>query len=172
MDTSFIDFDSNIYLFPVCHRTSARLLESKAVTAGPGTVPGRRTSSSSKTPAVVLALHRVNSDETSYSTGQRVPQQSTSVATQLVTSSGGATRKSRHGVGSEGWDTVRRVFHRSHRGNDGWFSAVGWFHSSIVLYSQSQLCWLVKILTLCSIDQSAILSQERRLLYSVLTSQR
>ncbi|XP_014054150.2 E3 ubiquitin-protein ligase SH3RF2 isoform X4 [Salmo salar] len=104
------------YVTPVL-RTSARLLESKAVTAGPGTVPGRRTSSSSKTPAVVLALHRVNSDETSYSTGQRVPQQSTSVATQLVTSSGGATRKSRHGVGSEGWDTVRRVFHRSHRGS-------------------------------------------------------
>ncbi|XP_071255727.1 E3 ubiquitin-protein ligase SH3RF2-like [Salvelinus alpinus] len=104
------------YVTPVL-RTSARLLESKAVTAGPGTVPGRRTSSSSKNPAVVLALHRVNSDETTYSTGQRVPQQSASVATQPVTSSGGATRKSRHGVGSEGWDTVRRVFHRSHRGS-------------------------------------------------------
>ncbi|XP_064811387.1 E3 ubiquitin-protein ligase SH3RF1-like isoform X2 [Oncorhynchus masou masou] len=104
------------YVTPVL-RTSARLLESKAVTAGPGTVPGRRTSSSSKTPAVVLALHRVNSDETTYSTGQRVPLQSASMATQPVTSSGGATRKSRHGVGSEGWDTVRRVFHSSHRGS-------------------------------------------------------
>nr|XP_046152057.1 E3 ubiquitin-protein ligase SH3RF3-like isoform X3 [Oncorhynchus gorbuscha] len=104
------------YVTPVL-RTSARLLESKAVTAVPGTVPGRRTSSSSKTPAVVLALHRVNSDETTYSTGQRVPLQSASMATQPVTSSGGATRKSRHGVGSEGWDTVRRVFHSSHRGS-------------------------------------------------------
>ncbi|XP_064875998.1 E3 ubiquitin-protein ligase SH3RF2 isoform X2 [Oncorhynchus nerka] len=104
------------YVTPVL-RTSARLLESKAVTAGPGTVPGRRTSSSSKIPAVVLALHRVNSDETTYSTGQRVPLQSASMATQPVTSSGGATRKSRHGVGSEGWDTVRRVFHSSHRGS-------------------------------------------------------
>ncbi|XP_042159338.1 E3 ubiquitin-protein ligase SH3RF3 isoform X1 [Oncorhynchus tshawytscha] len=102
------------YVTPVL-RTSARLLESKAVTAGPGTVPGRRTSSSSKTPAVVLALHRVNSDETTYSTGQ-----SASMATQPVTSSGGAARKSRHGVGSEGWDTVRRVFHSSHRGSSQW----------------------------------------------------
>eukprot|EP00063_Salmo_salar_P079313 XP_014054148.1 PREDICTED: putative E3 ubiquitin-protein ligase SH3RF2 isoform X3 [Salmo salar] len=127
------------YVTPVL-RTSARLLESKAVTAGPGTVPGRRTSSSSKTPAVVLALHRVNSDETSYSTGQRVPQQSTSVATQLVTSSGGATRKSRHGVGSEGWDTVRRVFHRSHRGSSqrGNHYAHTTISSSSALQSQTQ----------------------------------
>ncbi|CAB1337672.1 unnamed protein product, partial [Coregonus sp. 'balchen'] len=104
------------YVTPVL-RTSATLLESKPVTAGLGTVPGKRTSSSSKTPAVVLALHRVNSDETSYSTGQRVPQQSASMATQPVMSSGGAARQSLHGVGSEGWDTVRKVFHRSHRGS-------------------------------------------------------
>ncbi|XP_041703282.2 E3 ubiquitin-protein ligase SH3RF1-like isoform X1 [Coregonus clupeaformis] len=103
------------YVTPVL-RTSATLLESKPVMAGLGTVPGKRTSSSSKTPAVVLALHRVNSDETSYSTGQRVPQQSASMATQPVMSSGGAARQS-HGVGSEGWDTVRKVFHRSHRGS-------------------------------------------------------
>ncbi|KAK6298013.1 hypothetical protein J4Q44_G00310680 [Coregonus suidteri] len=104
------------YVTPVL-RTSARLLESKAVTTGLGTVPGKRTSSSSKTPAVVLALDRVNSDGTSYSTGQRVPQQSASMATQPMMSSGGAARQSLHGVGSEGWDTVRRVFHRSHRGS-------------------------------------------------------
>ncbi|XP_042181982.1 E3 ubiquitin-protein ligase SH3RF3 [Oncorhynchus tshawytscha] len=104
------------YVTPVL-RTSARLLDSKAVTAGPGTVSGRRTSSSSKTPAVVLALDRVNSDGTSYSTGQRVPQQSVSMATQPMISSGGASRQSLHGVSSAGWDTVRRVFHRSHRGS-------------------------------------------------------
>ncbi|KAL0973757.1 hypothetical protein UPYG_G00210520 [Umbra pygmaea] len=100
------------YVTPVL-RTSARLLESRAVTAGTGTVPGKRTTST-KTPAMVLALDRVNSDGTSYSTGQQVPP--ASMAPQPVTSSGGATRQSLHGVGLKGWDTVRRVFRASHRG--------------------------------------------------------
>ncbi|XP_010895317.2 E3 ubiquitin-protein ligase SH3RF2 isoform X2 [Esox lucius] len=101
------------YVTPVL-RTSARLLESKAVTAGPGTIPGKRTTSS-KTPAMVLALDRVNSDGTGYPIGQHVPP--VSIATQPVSSSGGATRQSLHGVGSKGWDTVRRVFRGSHRGS-------------------------------------------------------
>ncbi|XP_056295613.1 E3 ubiquitin-protein ligase SH3RF1 isoform X2 [Pseudoliparis swirei] len=88
-------------------RTSARLLETKAVNASSqsNTVAGKKPTAA-KNPAVVLAFDRVNSDGTGHSTGQlpSVPN-----GAQCATSSTGAGKPSLGG-GSEGWDTVRRVF--------------------------------------------------------------
>ncbi|XP_071773026.2 E3 ubiquitin-protein ligase SH3RF2 isoform X1 [Centroberyx gerrardi] len=92
------------YVTPVL-RTSARLLETKAATASSSTVAGKRPTTS-KNPAVVLALDRVNTDGTVYSTGQ-VP--SVPNGAQHAMSSAGSGKSSLYG-GSQGWDTVRRVF--------------------------------------------------------------
>lgn len=69
------------------------------------TVAGKKPTAA-KNPAVVLAFDRVNSDGTGHSTGQlpSVPN-----GAQCATSSTGAGKPSLGG-GSEGWDTVRRVF--------------------------------------------------------------
>ncbi|KAM4621144.1 E3 ubiquitin-protein ligase SH3RF2 [Polymixia lowei] len=103
------------YVTPVL-RTSARLLETKAATVSSSTLAGKRPTTS-KNPAVVLALDRVNTDGKVYSTGQ-VP--SVPNGAQHAMSSTGAGKSSLYGV-SQGWDTVRRVFnpHRgsTHRGN-------------------------------------------------------
>ncbi|XP_034739453.1 E3 ubiquitin-protein ligase SH3RF1 isoform X2 [Etheostoma cragini] len=108
------------YITPVL-RTSARLLESKAANASSqyNTVAGKKPTAA-KNPAVVLALDRVNSDGAIYSTGQvpSVPNEA-----QHTMSSTGAGKPSLYG-GSQGWDTVRRVFnphrasnHFSHTSN-------------------------------------------------------
>ncbi|KAM6977621.1 E3 ubiquitin-protein ligase SH3RF2 [Aplochiton taeniatus] len=92
-------------------RTSARLLESKAASTASGTTSGKR-ATTSKNPAVVLALDRLNTDGAAYLPGQ-VP--SAQNGAQHVMLSAGAGRHSLRGV-SQGWDTVRRVFN-SHRGS-------------------------------------------------------
>ncbi|XP_071313972.1 E3 ubiquitin-protein ligase SH3RF2 [Trachinotus anak] len=94
------------YITPVL-RTSARLLETKAASASSqyNTVVGKKPTAA-KSPAVFLALDRVNSDGAIYSTGQ-VP--SVPNGAQHVTSSAGAGKPSFYG-GSQGWDTVRRIF--------------------------------------------------------------
>ncbi|KAM3867095.1 LOW QUALITY PROTEIN: E3 ubiquitin-protein ligase SH3RF2 [Diretmus argenteus] len=99
------------YVTPVL-RTSARLLENKAATASSSTGTGKRPTTS-KTPTVVLALDRVNTEGTVYSTGQ-VP--SVPNGAQHAMSSAGAGKSSLYG-GSQGWDTVRRVFN-PHRGSN------------------------------------------------------
>ncbi|XP_056142088.1 E3 ubiquitin-protein ligase SH3RF1 isoform X2 [Lampris incognitus] len=98
------------YVTPVL-RTSARLLETKAATASSSTVAGKRPTTS-KNPAVVLALDRVNTDGTAYSTAQ-VP--SVPNGSQHAVSSAGTRKSSLYG-GAPGWDTVRRVFN-PHRGS-------------------------------------------------------
>ncbi|XP_034400138.1 E3 ubiquitin-protein ligase SH3RF1 [Cyclopterus lumpus] len=94
------------YITPVL-RTSARLLETKAANASSqyNTVAGKKPTAA-KNPAVVLAIDRVNIDGAIYSTGQ-VP--SVQNGAQRATSSTGAGKPSLGG-GSEGWDTVRRIF--------------------------------------------------------------
>ncbi|XP_031175410.1 E3 ubiquitin-protein ligase SH3RF1 isoform X3 [Sander lucioperca] len=101
------------YITPVL-RTSARLLETKAanVSSQYNTVAGKKPTAA-KNPAVVLALDRVNSDGAIYSTGQ-VP--SVPNGAQHAMSSTGAGKPSLYG-GSQGWDTVRRVFN-PHRGSN------------------------------------------------------
>ncbi|XP_059202839.1 E3 ubiquitin-protein ligase SH3RF2 [Centropristis striata] len=90
------------YITPVL-RTSARLLETKAANTSSqyNTVAGKKPTAA-KNPAVVLALDRVNSDGGIYSTGQ-VP-------------SAPNGKPSLYG-GSQGWDTVRRIFN-PHRGSN------------------------------------------------------
>lgn len=99
------------YITPVL-RTSARLLETKAANASSqySTVAGKKPTAA-KNPAVVLALDRVNADGTIYSTGQ---VQSVPNGAQHAMSSTGTTKPSFYG-GSQGWETVRRIFnpHRS-----------------------------------------------------------
>ncbi|XP_029368712.1 E3 ubiquitin-protein ligase SH3RF2 isoform X2 [Echeneis naucrates] len=100
------------YITPVL-RTSARLLETKAANASAqyNTIAGRKPTAP-KNPAVFLALDRVNCDGAMYSTGQ-VP---TVPSTQHATSSTGTRKPSFYG-GSQGWDTVRRIFN-PHRGSN------------------------------------------------------
>lgn len=69
------------------------------------TVAGKKTTAA-KNPAVVLALDRVNADGTVYPTGQ-VP--SVPNGAQHAVSSTGTGKPSFH-RGSQGWDTVRRIF--------------------------------------------------------------
>ncbi|XP_068570676.1 E3 ubiquitin-protein ligase SH3RF2 isoform X2 [Cebidichthys violaceus] len=101
------------YITPVL-RTSARLLETKAANASSqyNTVAGKKPTAA-KNPAVVLALDRVNSDGAIYSTGHvtSVPN-----GAQHATSSTGAGKPSLY-EGSQGWDTVRRIFN-PHRGSN------------------------------------------------------
>ncbi|XP_041799428.1 E3 ubiquitin-protein ligase SH3RF1 isoform X2 [Chelmon rostratus] len=101
------------YISPVL-RTSARLLETKATNASSqhNTITGKKTTAA-KSPAVVLALDRVNTDGTVYSTGQ-VP--SVPNGAQHAMSSTGAGKPSLYG-GAQGWDTVRRIFN-PHRGSN------------------------------------------------------
>lgn len=96
---------------PHC-RTSARLLETKAANASSqyNTVAGKKPTAA-RNPAVVLALDRVNSDGTIYSTGQ-VP--SVPNGAQYAMSATGGGKPSLYG-GTQGWDTVRRIFN-PHRG--------------------------------------------------------
>eukprot|EP00064_Thunnus_orientalis_P016459 superscaffoldBa00003270_g16524 len=101
------------YVTPVL-RTSARLLETKAANASVqyNTVSGKKPTAA-KNPAVVLALDRVNADGAIYSTGQ-VP--SVPNGAQHAMTSTGAGKSSFCG-GSQGWDTVRRIFN-PHRGSN------------------------------------------------------
>ncbi|KAM9356557.1 E3 ubiquitin-protein ligase SH3RF2 isoform 2-T2 [Symphorus nematophorus] len=101
------------YISPVL-RTSARLVETKAANTSSqyNTVTGKKPTAA-KNPAVVLALDRVNSDGTIYSTGQ-VP--SVPNGAQHAMSSAGAGKPSLYG-GAQGWDTVRRIFN-PHRGSN------------------------------------------------------
>ncbi|XP_031713662.1 E3 ubiquitin-protein ligase SH3RF1 [Anarrhichthys ocellatus] len=101
------------YITPVL-RTSARLLETKAANASSqyNTVAGKKPTAA-KNPAVVLALDRANSDGAIYSTGH-VP--SVPNGAQHATSSTGAGKPSLF-EGSQGWDTVRRIFN-PHRGSN------------------------------------------------------
>ncbi|XP_027142789.1 E3 ubiquitin-protein ligase SH3RF1 isoform X2 [Larimichthys crocea] len=100
------------YISPVL-RTSARILETKAanVSSQYNTGTGKKPTAA-KNPTVVLALDRVNTDGTIYSTGQ-VP--SASNGAQHAMSSTSTGKPSLHG-GAQGWDTVRRLFnpHREH----------------------------------------------------------
>lgn len=99
------------YITPVL-RTSARLFETKAANAlSPyNSVTGRK-SSVPRNPAVVLALDKVNADGTIHTTGH-VP--SVPNGAQQAMASSGVGKTTFHG-GSQGWDTVRRVFN-PHRG--------------------------------------------------------
>ncbi|KAM6923646.1 E3 ubiquitin-protein ligase SH3RF2 [Xenentodon cancila] len=101
------------YITPVL-RTSARLLETKATNPSSqyNTVAGKKPAVS-KTPAVVLALDRVNGDGAIYSTGQL---QSVPSGAQHAMSSTGSVKPSFYGS-SQGWDTVRRIFN-PHRGSN------------------------------------------------------
>ncbi|XP_047440540.1 E3 ubiquitin-protein ligase SH3RF1 isoform X2 [Mugil cephalus] len=94
------------YITPVL-RTSARLVETKAASASSqyNTVDGKK-STAAKNPAVVLALDRVSSDGAIYSTGQ-VP--SVPNGAQHAMSSTGSGKPSFYG-GSQGWESVRRIF--------------------------------------------------------------
>lgn len=101
------------YVTPVL-RTSARLLETKAHNPSSqySTLSGKK-HTSAKNPAVVLALDRVNGDGMIYPTGQ-VP--SVPNGAQHAMSSTGTGKPSFSG-GSQGWETVRRIFH-PHRGSN------------------------------------------------------
>ncbi|XP_078479086.1 E3 ubiquitin-protein ligase SH3RF1-like [Lampetra planeri] len=100
------------YITPVL-RTSARLLETKAASASSqhNTGAGKKPAAA-RSPAVVLALDRVNTDGTIQSTGQ-VP--SVPNGAQAMSSTGGG-KSSFYGA-SQGWDTVRRIFN-PHRGSN------------------------------------------------------
>ncbi|XP_076021034.1 E3 ubiquitin-protein ligase SH3RF2 [Genypterus blacodes] len=91
------------YVTPVL-RTSARLIENKAAAASSqyNTAAGKRPTTS-RNPAVVLALDRVNPDGMIYSTGQGP---SAPNGTQHAMSAPGTTLYG----GTQGWDTVRRIF--------------------------------------------------------------
>lgn len=101
------------YISPVL-RTSARLLENKAANSSSqySSAAGKKPTAA-KNPAVVLALDRVNADGTIYSTGQ-VP--SVPNGAQHAMSSAGAGKPFVYG-GSQGWETVRRIFN-PHRGSN------------------------------------------------------
>lgn len=94
------------YITPVL-RTSARLLETKAANAPThyNTVAGKKPAAV-KNPAVVLALDKVNADGTIHSTGQAA---SVPNGAQHAMPSAGSGKASFHG-GSQGWETVRRIF--------------------------------------------------------------
>ncbi|XP_028272345.1 E3 ubiquitin-protein ligase SH3RF2 [Parambassis ranga] len=101
------------YITPVL-RTSARIMETKATNASAqyNTVAGKKPTAA-KNPAVVFALDRVSADGAIHSTGQ-VP--SVPNGAQHAVSSTGSGKQSFHG-GSEGWETVRRIFN-PHRGSN------------------------------------------------------
>lgn len=101
--------------FPTC-RTSARVMETKATNASSqyNTVAGKKPTAA-KNPAVVFAVDRVSADGAIHSTGQ-VP--SVPNGAQHAVSSTGSGKPSFHG-GSEGWETVRRIFN-PHRGRSSW----------------------------------------------------
>lgn len=95
-----------------CCRTSARLLETKAAnTPSQHNAAAGKNPAAAKNPAMVLALDRVNSDGALYSTGQApsVPN-----GAQHSMSSAVSGKPSLYG-GTQGWETVRRIFH-PHRG--------------------------------------------------------
>ncbi|CAN9514885.1 unnamed protein product [Ophioblennius macclurei] len=94
------------YITPVL-RTSARLLETKAANAPThyNTVAGKKPTAV-KNPAVVLALDKVNADGTMHSTGQAA---SVPNGAQHAMTSTGTGKPSFHG-GTQGWETVRRIF--------------------------------------------------------------
>ncbi|XP_020783368.1 E3 ubiquitin-protein ligase SH3RF2 isoform X2 [Boleophthalmus pectinirostris] len=97
------------YITPVL-RTSAKLFETKVASASSqyNSLAGRKPTAA-RNPAVVLALDKVNADGTIYPAGQTpvVPNG----AQHTISSTG---KGSFHG-GSQGWDTVRRIFN-PHRG--------------------------------------------------------
>uniref|UniRef100_A0A672GDB6 E3 ubiquitin-protein ligase SH3RF2-like n=1 Tax=Salarias fasciatus TaxID=181472 RepID=A0A672GDB6_SALFA len=94
------------YITPVL-RTSARLLETKAANAPShyNTVAGKKPTAV-RSPAVVLALDKVNADGTIHSTGQAA---SVPNGAQHAMPATGTGKPSFHG-GSQGWETVRRIF--------------------------------------------------------------
>lgn len=94
------------YITPVL-RTSARLFETKAanVSSPYNSVSGRKPTAT-RNPAVVLALDKVNADGTIHTTGH-VP--SVPNGAQQAMPSSGVGKMTFHG-GSQGWDTVRRMF--------------------------------------------------------------
>lgn len=99
------------YITPVL-RTSARLFESKTTSASSpyNSVSGRK-STAARNPAVVLALDKVNTDGAVHTTGH-IP--SVPNGAQQAIPSSGVGKTTFHG-GSQGWDTVRRIFN-SQRG--------------------------------------------------------
>ncbi|KAL6117784.1 uncharacterized protein ACO6RY_15503 [Pungitius sinensis] len=101
------------YITPVL-RTSARLLETKVANASSqhNAVAGKK-ATGVKNPAVVLALDRVNSDRAVHSTGQAPPVPNG--AQHATPSTAGV--KPPFCEGSQGWDTVRRIFN-PHRGSN------------------------------------------------------
>ncbi|XP_065814968.1 E3 ubiquitin-protein ligase SH3RF2 [Labrus bergylta] len=101
------------YISPVL-RTSARLLENKAASSSSqyNTAAGKKPTAA-KNPAVVLAFDRVNTGGTIYSAGQ-VP--SVPNGAQHAMPSTGAGKPFLYG-GSQGWETVRRIFN-PHRGSN------------------------------------------------------
>lgn len=94
------------YITPVL-RTSARLFETKSANASsPYNSVTSRKPAAARNPPVVLALDKVNADATIHTTGN-VP--SVPNGAQQAMPSTGLGKTSFHG-GSQGWDTVRRVF--------------------------------------------------------------
>ncbi|XP_029020824.1 E3 ubiquitin-protein ligase SH3RF2 isoform X2 [Betta splendens] len=94
------------YITPVL-KTSGRLLETKAANASSQhNSAAVRKPAAARNPAVVLALDRVNTDGTTFPTGQgpSVPN-----GAQHAMSSA-ATGRSAFYRGAQGWDTVRRIF--------------------------------------------------------------
>lgn len=88
------------YVTPVL-RTSARFLEQSKPAIPNSSAVSTKRHTSHKPQAVVLALDRVNTDSPS--------------ATMPVTSSAGPGRAAQLG-GKQGWSSVRRSFHATHRG--------------------------------------------------------
>ncbi|XP_026186517.1 E3 ubiquitin-protein ligase SH3RF1 isoform X4 [Mastacembelus armatus] len=105
------------YITPVL-RTSARLLETKAASASSqhNSTAAVKKPTATKNPAVVVPLDRVTADGTTHSTGQ-VP--SVPNAAQHAMPSTGIGKPSFYG-GSQGWDTVRRIFN-PHRGSNHFY---------------------------------------------------
>ncbi|XP_012711181.2 E3 ubiquitin-protein ligase SH3RF1 isoform X1 [Fundulus heteroclitus] len=101
------------YIAPVL-RTSARLLDTKAANASShyNTVSGKKPTTA-KSPTVVLALDRVGSDGTKFSSGQ---VSSMPNGAQHAVSSSGAAKPSFYGT-SQGWDSVRRIFNPQRAAN-------------------------------------------------------
>lgn len=101
------------YVTPVL-RTSARLLETKApnVPSQYSTLSAKK-HTAAKNPTVVLALDKVNGDGAIYSPGQ-IP--SVPNGAHHAVSSAGIGKPTFYGD-SQGWETVRRIFH-PHRGSN------------------------------------------------------
>ncbi|XP_062416790.1 E3 ubiquitin-protein ligase SH3RF2 isoform X2 [Pungitius pungitius] len=101
------------YITPVL-RTSAQLLETKVANASSqhNAVAGKK-APGVKDPTVVLALDRVNSDGAAHWTGQVPPVPNGAQHATPSTAAG----KPAFCEGSQGWDTVRRIFN-PHRGSN------------------------------------------------------